>query len=189
MFIFLHFFLVVVDGGKSAKENFAFGCTWQVYTLTKKVQNGENIEEPEDSLPTKPNPDDLPEPDDTDILNAGKADVSDAVINTVVTEVSPNTPKDAPTTADAPTPAPVAATTTKPKKPEVKAEPADPNLYYVIDWKTSEYQEEPESAAVYGEEAGKKSLDAASLNKLLEDLTSPTSYGMFIFCANSLHFR
>jgi len=153
-----------------------------------------------EASPADDSPDAPPKNDDGDlVLGDGAIDNDDDIHN--VGKPIEATPKpddgdeaspaaeaaDTKKTASPVTPAPAA--TAADSKPKEKLDPIDPRPYYLSDPNSIEYNEEPEENAVWGEEHSKKVLDAATLTKLVEILTSPTYYDPTFLHTIMLTFR
>ncbi|KAL0487720.1 RasGEF [Acrasis kona] len=57
-----------------------------------------------------------------------------------------------------------------------KLDPVDPSGFYAVDYKTIQYAEDPEDNIERVEEGGKLVINASTLNKLIEEMTSHTTY-------------
>jgi hypothetical protein len=68
-------------------------------------------------------------------------------------------------------------TPTRRVKEPKKLDPLDPAPFYATDYKTIVYKEDPEENIIWVEEEnGKKVIDASTLNKLIEEMTSHVNY-------------
>ena len=96
----------------------------------------------------------------------------------VTQPVTPSTP----TEASSPT-------NSRSSKPVAPAEPVDPSPFYMKDWRTIEYQEEPEDNIEWALENNKNEIECATLGKLIEMLTHHKEYDNFFTQTFILTFR
>jgi len=106
---------------------------------------------------------------------------------TVNTEVQQTTTTTTPTEPS--TPESASSPTSSSRKPMSPAEPVDPAPFYIQDWKTIEYAEEPEDNMEWALENNKNEIECATLNKLVEMLTHHKEYDNFFTQTFILTFR
>ncbi|KAL9646639.1 hypothetical protein ABK040_010751 [Willaertia magna] len=75
------------------------------------------------------------------------------------------------------------------KKEPKQEEPLNPQDYYAVELSTLTYKEDPEDVIIWGEEEGQTVLDQASIDKLVEELTSHQNYDIHFTHTFMLTFR
>jgi son of sevenless-like protein len=83
------------------------------------------------------------------------------------------------------------ATSRRNLKEPKKLDPLDPAPFYAVDYKTIQYKEDPEENIIWMDEkdTGKKAIDAATLSKLIEEMTHHVNYDNYFLHTFILTYR